>query len=468
MGRDGRTCEGRMGKREPSGKYWNAVVFTVLLLLAGGVDARVREGKLSIAGAQQPLKPLLRAHGLDEGAQVVLTIWDVHVDVHSRERDETPEQQIGFFLSLERKKEELQQALIAKDQCPLQSDCVLTILTLNDVNTSGGPQTVVKNITSGLSGEYTPFFHSCTSDASVSLSYKLQLYNSHNGVRDYLSSGEAPLPAVYFSSFLCFAVASAVWAYVLYSKWQQVHKIHLLMLALVIIKTMTSICEASMYNLIRWQGAPEGWNVAYYVFTFLRGVLLFTVIVLIGTGWSFVKPFLEGREKNVIGVVIPLQVLANIAIIVLDETGPSVSSWFTWRDVFHLLDIICCCAVLFPIVWSIQHLKSAAHADGKAAMTMNKLRLFRHFYIIVVCYVYFTRIVVYLVRSTVPYRYEWTAALANEAATLVFYLITAFKFMPAENNPYLHVDIEGLQAEEVELEEGDFSEDEPRGNTGIR
>ena len=32
------------------------------------------------------------------------------------------------------------------------------------------------------------------------------------------------------------------------------------------------------------------------------------------------------------------------------DTPPSPS----WRDILHLVDIVCCCAILFPIVWSIK------------------------------------------------------------------------------------------------------------------
>jgi hypothetical protein len=45
-------------------------------------------------------------------------------------------------------------------------------------------------------------------------------------------------------------------------------------------------------------GDPEGWNIAFYFFTSMRGLFLFTVVVLIGTGWSFLKPFLNDREKK--------------------------------------------------------------------------------------------------------------------------------------------------------------------------
>lgn len=51
---------------------------------------------------------------------------------------------------------------------------------------------------------------------------------------------------------------------------------------------------------------------------------------------------------------------AEVAIVVLDENTPASRAWFTWRDILHLVDIVCCCAILFPIVWSIKHLREAA------------------------------------------------------------------------------------------------------------
>lgn len=54
-------------------------------------------------------------------------------------------------------------------------------------------------------------------------------------------------------------------------------------------KQATVHMQAGMYHLIRATGHAEGWSVAFYFFTFIRGVLFFTVIVLIGTGWSYLK-----------------------------------------------------------------------------------------------------------------------------------------------------------------------------------
>jgi hypothetical protein len=176
----------------------------------------------------------------------------------------------------------------------------------------------------------------------------------------------------------------------------------------------------------------------------LKGCLHALILLLLP---PLQKPFLGDREKRILMVVVPLQVFANIAIIVTEEEAPSTRDWFTWRDLFHLVDIICCCAILFPIVWSIKQLREASRNDGKAARTLEKLTLFRQFYVVVVVYIYFTRIVVYLLRTTtMQFEYSWVSDAADQLATLAFYVWTAFKFRPQSNNPYLK-----LEQSEIEL-----------------
>ena len=98
------------------------------------------------------------------------------------------------------------------------------------------------------------------------------------------------------------------------------------------------------------------------------------------------------------------QVLANVAYIIVEESEQGEKGHNFWKELFILIDLICCGAILLPVVWSIRHLQEASATDGKAAVSLEKLKLFRHFYIMVVCYVYFTRIIVYLLRITVPFQ----------------------------------------------------------------
>jgi hypothetical protein len=50
--------------------------------------------------------------------------------------------------------------------------------------------------------------------------------------------------------------------------------------------------------------------VLYYVTHLLKGALLFFTIVLIGSGWAFIKHILTDREKRVFMIILPLQVSA--------------------------------------------------------------------------------------------------------------------------------------------------------------
>ena len=67
----------------------------------------------------------------------------------------------------------------------------------------------------------------------------------------------------------------------------------------------------------------------------------------------------------------------------------------------------------------------------------------------VVSYIYFTRIVVYLMRSTLPYNLVWIASAAEETGALIFYILVGWKFRPQNDNPYFKL----AQEEEIQLQE---------------
>jgi len=154
-----------------------------------------------------------------------------------------------------------------------------------------------------------------------------------------------------------------------------------------------------------------------------------------------VKPFLSEKDKKIIMFVVPLQVLDNVAMIIVDYTAPGSQGWFTWKDIFRLVDIICCGAVLIPIIWSIKHLREASQIDGKVARNLQKLKLFRQFYLIVVSYIYFTRIIIFLLDATLPFKLVWMGEMFSELAALSFFSIVGYKFRPSEDNPYFKLDV---------------------------
>lgn len=363
--------------------------------------------------------------------------------------------EMGFFITMAEAQTMLEYDL-SQDICPLKAENTVKLFTMDEV-VAAKKQDVFKFkaelqslIVDYQANEFQIFFANCAKDSVVSFSLRTELYNvKPNGKRDYLSIGENQLPLVYMVMFIVFVVMGAIWVMLVVRAYHNVHRIHHLMTLLVIFKALTLLSQAGMYHLLRARGHAEGWSYFFYLFTFIRGTLFFVVVVLIGTGWSYLKDFLADREKKILMVVIPLQVIAEVAIIVLDESTPAHDTWFTWMNILHLVDIICCCAILFPIVWSIKHLREASQTDGKAARSLHKLTLFRQFYVLVVTYIYFTRIVVYLLKSTVSFRYIWVSDAARESATVVFYLLTGFYFQPHAQNPYFAANAD----DEIDLQE---------------
>ena len=238
-------------------------------------------------------------------------------------------------------------------------------------------------------GLYSLIFARCLPTGNHKVDFHLDAQFRNPGP-NFLSAGDTPLPLLYFIFFVLFSIAFVVWCWVLSRDEATngtVHRVHYMMAILLALKCLTLLSESIRYHYISIVGAAmsEGWSIVYYVFAFFKGVMLFTVILLIGSGWSLMKSYLNDREKKIILIVLSLQVLDNIAMVVLEETAQGSQGWLTWRDFLHLVDIVCCCAILFPIVWSIRHLRQAAEADGKAQHNLMKLQLFRQFYVMVSC-----------------------------------------------------------------------------------
>ena len=89
--------------------------------------------------------------------------------------------------------------------------------------------------------------------------------------------------------FALFTTITGVWVAYVWKNREHSQRIHYLMGLLGFFKALTLLSQAIMTEHIEATGHADGWNIAYYIFTFFRGILFFTVIVLIGTGWSYMR-----------------------------------------------------------------------------------------------------------------------------------------------------------------------------------
>ncbi|NWY39848.1 GP107 protein, partial [Sylvia atricapilla] len=307
-------------------------------------------------------------------------------------------------------------------------------------------------------GLYSLYFHKCVGKkgpANDQLLFSLDVNITEKNPESYLSAGEIPLPKLYISMAIFFFLSGTVWIHILRKRRNDVFKIHWLMAALPFTKSLSLVFHAIDYHYISSQGFPiEGWAVVYYITHLLKGALLFITIALIGTGWAFIKHILSDKDKKIFMIVIPLQVLANVAYIIIESTEEGTTEYGLWKEILFLVDLLCCGAILFPVVWSIRHLQEASATDGKGKFYKDSaiVLMLSPFPSQIVCYIYFTRIIAILIKIAVPFQWKWLYQLLDEMATLVFFVLTGYKFRPASDNPYLQLsqdDEDDLEMEAV-------------------
>ncbi|CCD64631.1 GOST seven transmembrane domain-containing protein [Caenorhabditis elegans] len=292
-------------------------------------------------------------------------------------------------------------------------------------------------------GQYVFMFHNCynyrahgySDRVAVDLTVDLVERNKHS----YLSLQEIAKPEIYlYMSILYFGLA-VYWSHLLCrSNSENIYRVHKFMAVLVFLKALSVFFHGlNYYFLSKYGMQKEIWAVLYYITHLLKGLLLFGTLILIGTGYTFIKQFLTDRDRKVFMFVLPIQVIDNIILIILNESEIGTQNHETWLKLFVILDLFCCALVAFPIVWSIQHLVEGATTDGKAAANLEKLRLFRQFYILVVVYIYCTRFFGFILLHLMPVNLQWTIVAAVEMVTFAFFIIVGYKFRPANSHNYL-------------------------------
>lgn len=347
---------------------------------------------------------------------------------------------MGFFLVKDNLLPQILNSLEHVDHfCALSSNQVKAIFRFSDLTIGS---TYNGTVIISDPDEYNLVFGNCLPEYKVSMTVHTEMYNLHYGVKNFLPAGQTRLPLMYFLIFVTYCGLFVTWVFICLHKRSVVDKIHLLMGALLMFKALKSLCASEDQAYIARTGSPHGWDIAFYVFSFFKGTMLFVVIALTGTGWSVLRLFLQDREKKVLMTIIPLQVLENVAYVVVEEAGPAIRNPAWWNFMFLVIDLVCCFAVIFPVVWSIRALRESAGragGDRKATRSLEKLTLFKKFYMVVIGYLYFTRVVVLALGSLLGYRFEWVVALIAESASLGFYGFVFWNFQPVEKNPYLMI-----------------------------
>ncbi|XP_058215780.1 protein CANDIDATE G-PROTEIN COUPLED RECEPTOR 7-like [Rhododendron vialii] len=288
------------------------------------------------------------------------------------------------------------------------------------------------------------YFSNCEPNTSVSMHVHVETYNIDRNGKDYLEVGRTQLPMIYFIFSFLYMPFLALWVYICYKNRSFVRKIHILMVILVVMKSLNLLFEAEDKHYIKVSGTPHGWDIWFYLFHFLRALLLVTVIMLIGTGWTILKPTLHAKDKETLAVGVTIQVFASIVHVYTDEIGPSNSNYLYLTLALCVVDLMGFTIVFAPIYSTMKTLKDAAKTDGTAARDLGKMRLLSYFNGCVLAFwqvKWFAWIYVNRFSSDTDEDcgLEWLIVTIEEIVALGFYIGMFYLFWPREQNEYIVV-----------------------------
>lgn len=255
----------------------------------------------------------------------------------------------------------------------------------------------------------------------------------------YLSYSELPLLTMYLIFSILFLCMTGAWAYLIAIHFKQVKMIHGLMLVLLVVKMFTLFLEYFRLRHYRQTGRDAlVLDSFYYAALTLKGIMLFGVILLLGSGWSILRGYLSQRDKKVLFIVLPLQVAINVCLMMMEATGEGSKNWVTWVELLRVIDAICCCCVLLPVFWSIKTLSDSAHSSSTEnhSRDIARLRQFRSLYIVIIAYIYTTRILLVMWKNSLSYQHEWFAACGAELVAALLYAHCGYRFPPGAKDPY--------------------------------
>ncbi|XP_058215774.1 protein CANDIDATE G-PROTEIN COUPLED RECEPTOR 7-like [Rhododendron vialii] len=272
----------------------------------------------------------------------------------------------------------------------------------------------------------------------------IETYNIDRNGKDYLEVGRTQLPMIYFIFSVLYLPFLALWVYVCYKNRLVIRKIHILMAILIVMKSFNLFFEAEDKHYVKVSGTPHGWDLWFYLSQCLRALLLLTVIMLIGVGWTILKPTLHANDKKILAVGVTIQVFASIAHVYTYEIGPSNSNYLYLSLALLLVDLVGFMIVFVPTASSIQTLKQAAKTDGTAARDLGKMRLLGNFNICVLLFWQLKWIALPYVAmiSNEDCGFDWLTVTIEETVALGFYIGMFYLFRPREQNEYFVVEDE--------------------------
>ncbi|KAL3835616.1 hypothetical protein ACJIZ3_010352 [Penstemon smallii] len=244
------------------------------------------------------------------------------ISITTRSMNPTNSSLMGCFYAPSPARRAMKLALL-NDYCIIGKPFIFPIFVFNE-RTLLSQSSINKTIPVTIPDLYYIFFLNCAKTSSISMNVDLETYNiKPNGDPYYTDEHFTNLPSTLFTFSFLFFVFLLIWLRLCIKNKYFLHRIHILMALLLFFRFLDLFSYAKTQHVIRLTGLSHGWNVLWLVVYFVKNILFVNVIVLIGAGWSLLRPCLQEFHKYVLSIAVSLQILANLCFVLMRGFGPS-------------------------------------------------------------------------------------------------------------------------------------------------
>jgi len=311
-------------------------------------------------------------------------------------------------------------------------------------------------------GLYHFWFARCGSVKDVTFTMTLEEYNIVSGdEKNYLTLGEQVLPKIYLITTVAFLVLTNIWFYTMYqSRKEDVRMIHWLMVIVCIFKVLSVLFEAIRMNSIAANGVSLSLTVIYYFFYIVKTVMIMSVVLFIGFGYSILRGDLTCHVKLFLGIIVIPLIVDSVCLSVLSESTHQSRFYQQWLLAYHFFYWGACLVVSLFIWGSFMNFNACQFLTGKseeetAAATKNANReemqqevipeagsparpTMHMVQVSTICFIFFasSRTLSMAIKDSVSYEYAWLEVVCVEGVAFIVYLVMGLTFSPAKTSPY--------------------------------
>jgi hypothetical protein len=268
------------------------------------------------------------------------------------------------------------------------------------------------------------FFYNCESGSKVTFDLELEMYNKAAGLTNYLPVGEIPLPLVYGMFTVLNLAALAAWIYWIVKQKGAVRWPAYLLLIVLAVKCALLLTDA----LIKWWYALMGSALLFSplvlaVISTMRGVLVLSLVLVIGSGLSFVRQSLPSSRERIL-VVTALGVQGSLAFIgwfaseLLDSSSTTL---YIILVVTHIVDILTYLSVFYSLHMTKKYLQVSALVEGASAKALSQVEAFKKLYSLLLIFVYLSKMLSWAMWQLLPFNFVWISTVLQEGSALLFF-----------------------------------------------